>query len=274
MGKKPRLTVLTPIHCWNQYRIDGIKRAGESLEKQNFKDFEWIVVNDGSTVEFTLPKWAKVINKDHAERVVAYNAGLKKARGEIICFLDSDDEYEPYYLERVDSYFRRWPNYKMFNFGARYIHPDNTEALRGAFKPKKKKIGHEVFGGGQIVNGTFVFHRSVYDDLGAYPEQHLRMDCSELNYNPKDDEGKQIPGERDLFMSTPYDFSAAMQMKFPEIRKFFMVDHESEPRWKIVKELGNPWGNDFAIWYTYTRKYHSKPIDDYNYIVHSKIGVI
>ena len=79
MGQKPRYTVLTPVHCWNQYRIDCIKRAGESLEKQTFKDFEWIVVNDGSTVEFTLPKWAKVINKDHAERVVAYNAGLKKA---------------------------------------------------------------------------------------------------------------------------------------------------------------------------------------------------
>ena len=176
MGQKPRFTIICPIHCWNQYRIDGIKRATESVERQTFKDFEFIVVNDGSTVEFTLPKWVKVINKDHAERVVAYNAGLKKAKGEIITFIDSDDEYEPYYLERVDGYFRRWPNYKMFNLGARYIHPDNTEALRGAFRPKKKKVGHEVFGGGQIVNGTFVFHRDVYDDLGAYPEQHIKKD--------------------------------------------------------------------------------------------------
>ncbi len=271
--ERPRISVITPVHVWNEYRKDGLKRAAESVEKQTFKDFEWIVVNDGSTVEFTVPNWAKVIDKVHEERICALSAGFKEAKGEIFCLLDSDDEYEPNYLERVDSFFRQYPDYKLFNFGARYINQDGYEWVRGTFKPRRRKTGHVVFGGGQIVNGTFAWSREIYDDIGAYPEHHIRKDCFPLNYNPKDDDGNQIPGERDLFMSTPFDFSAMAQMEFPEIRKYFMVDHESEPRWKIIKELGNPWGNDYYLFYKYTRKYHSKPINETLYVVHSKVGV-
>ena len=120
-------------------------------------------------------------------------------------------------------------------------------------------MGHKVFGGGNIVNGTFVFHRSVYDDLGGYPPHDIKdIDCSEINYG----------GKRELHMTSPYDFSAYAQIEFPEIREYFMVNHIAEPH-KIIKELGNPWGNDYYLFYKYTRKYHSKPMDEnWLYVVH------
>ena len=106
--------------------------------------------------------------------------------------------------------------------------------------------------------------------MGAYPPIWIKnVDCTELNYGTS--YGVKQP--RDLFMGTPYDFSAAAQMEFPEIRPFFMVNVDSEPN-KIIKELGNPWGNDYYLFYKYTRKYHSKPIEqEYLYIVHPKTGV-
>jgi hypothetical protein len=61
-------------------------------------------------------------------------------------------------------------------------------------------------------------------------------------------------------------------MEFPGMRKFFFVDHDNEPD-KIIKELGNPWGNDYYLFYKYTRKYHSMPIDEHLLIVHPKTGV-
>jgi len=70
-------------------------------------------------------------------------------------------------------------------------------------------------------------------------------------------------------MGSPYDFAAAAQLEFPELRKHFMVDHENEPN-KIIKELGNPWGQDFYLFYKYTRKFHSKPVKKYLYIVHPR----
>ena len=70
-------------------------------------------------------------------------------------------------------------------------------------------------------------------------------------------------------MNTPFDFAAYAQIEFPELRQFFMVDHINEPA-KIIKELGNPWGQDFYIFYKYTRKYRSIPLEEYLYIVHPK----
>jgi glycosyltransferase involved in cell wall biosynthesis len=261
----PRFSVVTPVNVWNEYREKAIKRAARSLKKQTFQDFEHIIVNDGSSRDVKLPKYPqlKVLNKGHAERVIALSAGFRKAKGEIFCTLDSDDEYAPNYLERVDYFFKTWPEYKMFNFESWYKHADGGNWVRGAFKPKKKKVGHQTFGGGQIVSGTYVWHRSIYDDLGGYPSDEINdIDCTPINYG----------GVRKLCMWTPYDFSAAAQMEFPEIRKFFMVDHVNEPN-KIIKELGNPWGQDYYLFYKYTRKYHSKPIDEPLYIVHPKTGV-
>lgn len=260
-----RFTIVTPVYIAGEYRKRTLKRAIESVANQTFKGkFEHLIINDGSPEWTDLPDYPflKVINKQHENRIQGYETGFKKAKGEIICILDSDDEYAPNYLERVDGYFRDYPFYKLFNFGCVYRHEDGTETTRDAFKPEKLDIGHEVFGGGNIVNGTFVFHRDVYSDLGAFPPNIIKdIDCTELNY------GKEQP--RDLFTWSPYDLSAWFQMEFPEQRQYFMVNHEAEPE-KIIKEIGNPFGNDHILFYKFTRKYHSMPIDDYLYIVHPK----
>ena len=265
-----RFSVITPVRVWNDYRKKVLIRAIKSVIKQTYQDYEHIVVDDGSNLNYRLPDSSKLklYEQPHNERVAAYNLGFSKAKGKIFCLLDSDDEYEPNFLERVDYFFKRWPKYKMFNFGAKYKHLDGGSWLRDPFEPKKKKVGHKPFGGGTIVNGTFVFHRDIYNKLGAYPPLYLRkVDCTPINYGTS--YGVKQP--RDLFMATPYDFSAAAQMEFPEIRPFFMVDVESEPN-KVIKELGNPWGNDYYLFYKYTRKYHSKPIREHLYVVHPKTG--
>lgn len=260
-----KISIITPVHLWKPERVEAFLKTIESVRNQAEKNFEWIVVNDGSTEDFlwdSIRDIATVIDKDHEERVIAYNTAFKKARGDIFCLLDADDEYAPTYTKKVANYFKRWPEYKMFNFGCRYHHSDGKKVSRGSFKPKMLKVGHEEFGGGNIVNGTYVWHRSVYEDLGAFPPRVIKdINCTEINYGPKQ--------PRDLNMNTPYDFSAAAQMEFPELRKNFMVNHEEEPN-KIIKELGNPWGQDFYLFYKYTRKYHSKPLESILYIVHPK----
>jgi glycosyltransferase involved in cell wall biosynthesis len=216
-------------------------------------------------VDLPVHPWVKIINKEHQERVAAYNAGLELCSGEIICFLDSDDEYDPNYLEKVDQMFRTYPDYKMFNFGCKYAHDNGSFTNREPFKPKELEVGHEAFGGGKIVNGTFVFHREIYEKLGAFPPVVIKdIDCREINYST---------GLRDLHLWSPYDFSAAAQMEMPEIRNFFFIDKAGHPK-KVVRELGNPWGNDYYLFFKYTRKYKSKPIHgEFLYIVHTKIGV-
>ena len=261
----PLFSIVTSVNLWNLDRITWFLRCIESVKNQTFKDFEWLIVDDGSTEPFIWEEALKdvpvrVIHKLHEERVIGYERAFKEAKGEWITLLDSDDEYDLDYLNTLVSVIIENPEYKMFNFGALYKHNDGKETKREPFEPKMLEVGHEVFGGGNIPWGTFIFHRNVYEDLGGYPPAEVHnVDCSEINYG----------GLRDLFMNTPFDFSAYYLLKYPELRKFFMVDFEAEPN-KILKELGNPWGQDGILFYQYTRKYHSKPIKEYLYIIHPK----
>jgi len=77
----------------------------QSVINQTFSDWELIVVDDGSTdntkkVVTTLNESRlKYIYQNNAERSAARNKGIESAKGKYICFLDSDDWYEPCHLQ-------------------------------------------------------------------------------------------------------------------------------------------------------------------------------
>lgn len=261
-----RFSIITPIYVGEDHekerRLELFPKTIESIKNQTYdkEKFEHIIVNDGSTIPLSIPAypWIRVVEQSNLQRLSAFNRGFEESKGEIITLLDSDDEYEPDYLKNVDLFYRKYPKYKMFNFGCTHVHKDGVSTQRDAFCPKKKRVGHEVFGGGKIVNGTFVFHRSVFEDLGGYMPSVVRdVDCTDVAYPAHKSDSK--PYIRDLFNTSPYDFSAYMQLKYPEIQQFFMTKHPDHPD-GLVRELGNPWGQDYALFYMYTRKYHSKAI--------------
>lgn len=87
------------------YNRDGfIDNTINSVLTQHFKNFELLVVDDGSTddtqkivAEFT-DKRVRYFNKQNAERAAARNYGIEKARGKYITFLDSDDLFKQNHL--------------------------------------------------------------------------------------------------------------------------------------------------------------------------------
>lgn len=274
-----KYSLLTTVNLWNQDRVDKFLRCIQSVQNINYKDFEWVVVDDGSPVEFLWDSLLKgdykltLIHKKHGERVLASNEAFKVATGDWWSFLDSDDELDPEIFNILDKHIQQM--HKLYNFGSIHIWPDGTETKKPPFSPEwlGRKHGHAQFGSGGIVNGTFVFHKSIYEKLGGYgknvdEEGWIRnIDCTVLNYPGFNDQPK--PYIRDLNMGTPFDFSAAAQLEFPELQRFYMEKHEDHPE-KLVKELGNPWGQDFYLFYKYTRKYKSFLIDEYLYTVHHR----
>ncbi|MFO0688613.1 MAG: glycosyltransferase [Myxococcota bacterium] len=108
----PSITVVLPVFN----RASVIPRAVGSVLVQTFADFELIVVDDGSR-DGTAAFLAGL--SDHRVRVVtigenrgacaARNRGIAEARGEILCFLDSDDFYLPGKLACVASMFEARP---------------------------------------------------------------------------------------------------------------------------------------------------------------------
>ncbi|MHC4950021.1 MAG: glycosyltransferase [Planctomycetota bacterium] len=95
------ITVIIPLY--NKER--QIKRAVCSVQRQTFKEWRLIVVNDGSTdngpriVREIEDSRIELIHQDNAGPGAARNAGLKASAGEYVVFLDADDEFTPDFLE-------------------------------------------------------------------------------------------------------------------------------------------------------------------------------
>lgn len=99
----PFFTVIIPTYN----RVHSILDAVQSVLRQSFKDFELIIIDDGSTdntadvLKPVIETEARVkyVYQENAERSAARNHGIRLASGLYICFLDSDDEYLPNHLE-------------------------------------------------------------------------------------------------------------------------------------------------------------------------------
>ena len=106
------ITIFTPTY--NRAYI--IKSVYNSLKAQTFKEFEWLVVDDGSTdnTEELFEKWLKEDNffkiKYHKTKNGgkhrAINTGLEHAKGELFFIVDSDDYILDNALEKVNEWLK------------------------------------------------------------------------------------------------------------------------------------------------------------------------
>lgn len=102
------ISVIIPVYNTERY----IKRCLDSLLSQNHKDFELILVDDGSTDQSgticdeyaSRDSRIKVFHKKNGGVSSARNTGLEKARGEWIAFVDSDDFVDEDYLTIPEKY--------------------------------------------------------------------------------------------------------------------------------------------------------------------------
>lgn len=108
----PFVTVVLPVFN----RVQVVARAIESVLGQSFPDFELIVVDDGSwdgteklLARYVDPRLRILPLPQNGGACAARNAGIEAARGEIVCFLDSDDVYLPTKLEHVVARFNAEP---------------------------------------------------------------------------------------------------------------------------------------------------------------------
>lgn len=100
LNKPLKVSVIIPLYNKAPY----VRRALDSVAAQTFADFEVIVVDDGSTDDgpaiardYGDPR-LRLIQQTNAGPGAARNAGIAQAKGELIAFLDADDEWLPGFL--------------------------------------------------------------------------------------------------------------------------------------------------------------------------------
>jgi glycosyltransferase involved in cell wall biosynthesis len=115
----PAVSIVVP--CYNGGRfLDGLMA---SLARQTFRDFDVVIVDDGSTDDLTLGKLAalrdtapdalrdqvRVIHQANRGASAARNTGAREARADLLFMLDCDDTIEPTFLAEVVAALRAAP---------------------------------------------------------------------------------------------------------------------------------------------------------------------
>ncbi|MBW2059684.1 MAG: glycosyltransferase [Deltaproteobacteria bacterium] len=108
----PRVSVIIPTYN----RAFFLCEAVESVLNQTFRDFELIVVDDGSTdpTPFVLRRWkgkVRWVRQENSGVSRARNVGIQCSRGRYICFLDSDDLWLRGKLEAQVDFLDANPHY-------------------------------------------------------------------------------------------------------------------------------------------------------------------
>lgn len=109
-----KYSIIIPV-----YNVEKtLDKCLQSVQNQTFKDFEVIMINDGSSdlsgeicARFAKSdRRFKYIEQSNQGVSAARNKGIRKAQGEYIAFLDSDDEYTEFYLEAFEKLMEQVPD--------------------------------------------------------------------------------------------------------------------------------------------------------------------
>ena len=175
--ERPRFSVIVPVYN----RIDEVEDLMGSLESQTCKDFEVVIVEDGSSlpcgdvVKRHAGVRSKYYYKDNEGRSIARNYGMERAEGDYFIFFDSDCVIPERYFEILSEELDRNP---VDCFGG----PD---AAHDSFTSTQKAINYAMTSflttggirGGKVSLEKFTprtfnmgFSREVYDKVGGFRE--------------------------------------------------------------------------------------------------------
>lgn len=121
--KVESISVVIPLYNKAEYIAETIK----SVLTQTFRNFELIIVNDGSTdsslevVKSFSDNRIKIINKTNGGESSARNVGIKSSISPYVALLDADDLWEPTFLYEMAGLIERYPEAALFGSGYVFI---------------------------------------------------------------------------------------------------------------------------------------------------------
>ncbi|MGN1362790.1 MAG: glycosyltransferase family 2 protein [Methanobrevibacter sp.] len=174
---EPLVSVIMPVYN----RIGIVKHAIDSVLKQSYKNFELIIIDDGST-DGTVELIESMINKDDRIKFMEHeenkgvcksrNDGLELAEGEYIFYLDSDNTWKKEYLKTMVGAYLELPDAKAL-YSGQYI-ADNY------FSPIKR-VRYGCFNKSLLYNrnyidlNCFTHKKEIYNKIGGFREELKRL---------------------------------------------------------------------------------------------------
>jgi len=175
----PILSIILPTFNRGKYILDAI----ESIQAMSFKDWELIIVDDGSVDQTNIAISKCLVderihyfyNETNQGASFARNLGLQKSKGKYISYLDSDNTYTSSFMSPAIEFLEKNQNFDLV-YGA----------LSTSSHGKKNEISFREFSRKQLLKGnyidmsTIVHRRKLYELFGGFDESIQRLDDWDL----------------------------------------------------------------------------------------------
>ncbi len=183
----PPITVLMSVYNAEKYLSDAI----ESILNQTFRNFEFLIINDGSTdrsIEI-LHKYAaaderiRLVNNETNKGLIAcLNDGIEKSVGEYIARMDADDISLPYRLEKQYDFLEKHPNYVCVGCKSIMIDPHGEDLKVFPFYGGNEAIVKAMLNGvgGAIIHPSAMIRKSTLLKSGGYNPDFLHAEDMDL----------------------------------------------------------------------------------------------
>ena len=168
---KPSISVILAVYNGSQF----IKDAIQSMLDQSYADFEFIIVDDGSTdstseivASFNDPR-IKYEKREHAGLVPSLNYGLSIAEGKYVARMDADDYSLPSRFEKQVSLLEEHSEIVVCGSWAIIVDKENREIGTYSYpRVKSKEIRLYAIRGNPFIHPTTMYRREVILKAGGY----------------------------------------------------------------------------------------------------------
>jgi len=179
--KEPQVSIIMPVYNGEKYIVEAI----ESILNQSYKNYEIIIVNDGST-DNTFDKTRlylqrsniKYVEQDNRGLPAALNTGIRASSGEYIAFLDCDDLWMPYKLDMQMVFMKEHPDVGLAHGNISYIDQHGTPFTPDS--PYQTDISGncfpELFMGNRIAVLTVLIKKECVANVGFFDEDFKYAD--------------------------------------------------------------------------------------------------
>jgi glycosyltransferase involved in cell wall biosynthesis len=171
---RPKVSVVMPVFNGEKF----LKEAIDSILNQTFTDFEFIIVNDGSTdntrniiQNYNDHRIKLLNNKSNLGISRAANIGIKASCGIYIARQDADDISMPERLEKEASFLDQNKNVGLV--GTYYFVINENCKILNTIKclTKSIELRKKLLEGNQFGHGTTMFRKEYIDKIGVYREE-------------------------------------------------------------------------------------------------------
>lgn len=167
---RPLVSIITPTYN----RADFIGEAVESVLVQTYPHFEFLIVDDGSddnTSEVLAPYLSdsriKLFRQENQGQSVARNLALAEAKGEFICFLDSDNYWPKEKLEQQVRLFEAHPETDVLYGDNVIIDENGREISRKNMSRYSGRIAYQMIKDNCVAMNTTMARRKCFDEMGG-----------------------------------------------------------------------------------------------------------